>query len=286
MTLKDAQKTTLHIIVCISMLLSFDAGAMDFHIFYQPNLKINVVVGEGMIAEGDADKFAYIAKLADRDDEGHVILALNSLGGSVSAAFKLVDAMDKVGVFTIVPENALCASACASIVYASGSRRMIVGNGRLGFHSCYSKKENVAKESSFCNEIIAENAMLRGLSHASVSLFVKEYGADDVAWLDKEVACSMLPGICKPTLKIQANPSFDCKMANKKSENLICKDLKLAELDRKMVASYKKSLNESKDRNKIQRTQRDWLKMRDQCTDVLCIKKAYVERLVELSVAQ
>src|SRR5215469_426003 len=123
--------------LCFAVLmLPGGAPGMDFKIYYQPQLKLKMVMGEGRIQDGDAEKFLAFAKKADRDIDGLVILVLNSPGGNVEAAFRLVDAMDKVRVYATVPDNARCASACASIVFASGERRSIVGSGLLGFHSC------------------------------------------------------------------------------------------------------------------------------------------------------
>ncbi|BDB29280.1 ATP-dependent Clp protease proteolytic subunit (plasmid) [Cupriavidus sp. P-10] len=113
---------------------------MDFKIYYQPQLKLKMIIGEGRIQNGDADKLLALAKMADRDDEGLVTLVLNSPGGNVEAAFRVVDAMDEVRVYTIVPDNGRCASACASILFASGERRSFVGTGLLGFHSCYRRE--------------------------------------------------------------------------------------------------------------------------------------------------
>ena len=53
------------------------------------------------------------------------------IGGNVEAAFRLIDVMDKIRVYTVVPDNAQCASACASILFVSGERRGILGSGRL-----------------------------------------------------------------------------------------------------------------------------------------------------------
>jgi hypothetical protein len=103
------------------------APGMDFKIYYQPQLELKMIIGEGKIQEGDAEKFLAFAKMADRDDEGIVALVLDSPGGNVEAAFRVVDAMDKVRVYTTVPDNARCASACASILFASGERRSVVG---------------------------------------------------------------------------------------------------------------------------------------------------------------
>nr|WP_318290070.1 ATP-dependent Clp protease proteolytic subunit [Paraburkholderia sp. BL8N3] len=138
------------------------APGMDFKIYYQPQLELKMVIGEGRIEEGDAEKFLAFAKMADRDHEGLIALVLNSPGGSVEAAFRVVDAMDKVRVYTTVPDSARCASACASILFASGERRSVVGTGQLGFHSCYRRDGRTYTEDSLCNEIISANAMQRG----------------------------------------------------------------------------------------------------------------------------
>lgn len=103
--------------------------AMDFKIYYQPQINLKMIIGEGTIRDADARKFLAVARRADRDEEGLVILVLNSPGGYVEVAFRVVDAMDKVRVYTTVPDNARCASACASILFASGERRSVVGTG-------------------------------------------------------------------------------------------------------------------------------------------------------------
>lgn len=134
---------------------------MEFRIYHQPQINLRMIVAEGRIQTGDADRFMALAKIADRDDEGLVTLILNCPGGNVEAAFRFVDAMDKVRVYTAVPNNASCASACASILFASGERRGVLGSGLLGFHSCYRRHGGNYVEDSLCNEVIAANAMQR-----------------------------------------------------------------------------------------------------------------------------
>ncbi|MGO4814203.1 hypothetical protein AB4156_32285 [Cupriavidus sp. 2MCAB6] len=124
---------------------------MDFKIYFQPQFKLKIVIGVGRIQEGDANKFLSFEKMADRDDERFVILVLSSRGGNVEAAFRVVDALDKVRVYTTVPDNARCASACASILFASGERRSVVGTGLLGSNSCYRRDGKTYAEDSLCN---------------------------------------------------------------------------------------------------------------------------------------
>ena len=260
---------------------------MEFRLYFQPELSINVVIGEGEIVSGDAERFLAATARADRDSEGHIVFVLNSLGGSVRAAFELVEVMDAVGVYTVVPDNALCASACASIVFVSGTRRNVVGTGRLGFHSCYAQKNGRVAEDSLCNHLIAQNAVLRGLSYASVDLFVKEYGADDMAWVGRDVACTMLPGLCRPTLRKSqgknVSPSFDCNAARTKVEHLICSDSELSRMDQSMAAQYKRKLLMSSDSTSLKLEQRKWLSnIRNQCLDKNCLVLRYQERIREL----
>lgn len=172
------------------------ASGMDFRVYFQPELKQRVVIGEGILSEGDDSKFRIAAQTADRDAKGHITLVLNSLGGSVRAAFALVRAMDKLKVYAVVPDNALCASACASVVYISAERHLVVGSGRLGFHTCYAAKNTSNEPSAVCNEKIAQNAFKRGTSYASVDLFTHDYGPTKIAWLEKELACQI--GLCRP----------------------------------------------------------------------------------------
>lgn len=279
------------LMVIAASILPSASDAMEFRTYYQPQLGINVLIAEGPVVHGDAQRFLAAVPKADRDEEGHIVLVLDSLGGSVPAAFEFVKAMDKVGVYTIVPDNALCASACASIIYPSGIRRNVVGTGRLGFHSCYTKSNGRIEESSFCNEQIADHAIARGLAHASVSLFVNQYGARDMAWVGRDVACTMLIGMCRPTLRepkpapdAEVRPSFDCRKARTLVEKLICANPRLARLDAQMSIAYftlqtKGNLSES-----LLNEQRTWLReKRDKCNDLQCLTSRYTERIQELT---
>jgi uncharacterized protein YecT (DUF1311 family) len=272
------------------LVASKPAASMEFRAYYQPQLGINVLIAEGPIVDGDASRFLEAVPSADRDEEGHIVLVLNSLGGSVAAAFELVEAMDRVGVFTLVPDNALCASACASIVYPSGIRRDVVGTGRLGFHSCYSKVASKAEESSLCNELIAEHAVSRGIAHASVNLFVDDFGAHEMAWLDRALACSMLIGMCRPTLRERASsidaevkPSFDCGRARTVVENLICANPRLARLDVRMAIAFFALREKSDVGRQLVDDQRAWLREeRNKCESLDCLVRAYTERIRSL----
>ncbi|SOY63712.1 conserved hypothetical protein [Cupriavidus taiwanensis] len=265
--------------------------AMDFTIYHQPQINLKMVIGEGTIRDGDARKFLAVAGTADRDEEGLVILVLNSPGGNVEAAFRLVDAMDKVRVYTTVPDNARCASACASILFASGERRSVVGTGLLGFHSCYRRGGgDIYAADSLCNEIIAANAMQRGISHAAINRFVKRYGARDMAWVGRNVACKSLEGLCRPGLletqddsRAALMYSLACSKLITVPARLICGDTELARVDQTLAGIYDQKLNASADKRRLREDQRAWLRnSRNKCSDKACLLRSYDLRINEL----
>ncbi|MEX3931742.1 lysozyme inhibitor LprI family protein [Paraburkholderia phymatum] len=266
------------------------ALGMEFRIYYQPQLELKMIIGEGKVQEGDAEKFLAVAKMADRDEEGLVVLVLNSLGGNVEAAFRVVDAMDKVRVYTTVPDNAKCASACASILFASGERRSVVGAGLLGFHSCYRRDGRTYAEDSLCNEIIAANAMQRGVSHAAINRFVKQYGAQDMAWVGRNVACKSLQGLCKPGLletryetKAALMHSLDCSNLISVQAQLVCGDAELSRVDKTLAELYHRKIKESANKTRLRADQRAWLRnSRNVCGDKVCLLRSYRLRIDEL----
>jgi uncharacterized protein YecT (DUF1311 family) len=296
----------IQILTVFMLFIASPANAMDFKLFFQPDMQLNIVVAEGEIEEGDAQKFKAIYPKADRDEEGDIILVLNSMGGSVPAAFEMAKIIDDVGVYTLVPEGALCASACASILYTAGNRRNLMEGGSLGFHTCYLSDGETVEKSSFCNEVIAEHAMANGLDHASVSLFVNSYGPGEIAWVGPDVACSMLFGMCRKSLKEEfldkeldrhmdfitgmveefskKSPSFDCSKAATTQENLICDSGELSSLDKEMAELYKISLSESSAPENIKTSQKAWLRYsRNVCKTEACLIDSYKMRIKELS---
>ncbi|CAB3754815.1 hypothetical protein LMG29739_02037 [Paraburkholderia solisilvae] len=249
-----------------------------------------MVMGDGKIQDGDAEKFLALARTADRDDEGLVTLILNSPGGNVEAAFRIVDAMDRIHVYTAVPADARCASACASILFASGERRSVIGSGLLGFHSCYRRNGGTYAGDSLCNEIIAANAMRRGISHAGINRFVKQYGAQDMAWVGRDVACKSLQGLCKPGLletqrgaKAALMKSFDCSKLISVQAQLVCGDAELTRMDKKLTEIYSQNMKASRNKARLRAAQRAWLRnSRNVCADKACLLRSYQLRIDEL----
>ena len=146
-------------VACIAVLCCGKTNAMNFRIEWNPDEKINVIIGEGQIEDGDAGRLEKVIPLAGRDRYGNIPLYLDSPGGSVKAAFEVVEVMDREEFSALVGSGGHCASACASIIYVSARFHLVLGTGLLGIHTCYIKPQSGPPEpSSFCNEIIARNA--------------------------------------------------------------------------------------------------------------------------------
>lgn len=76
--------------------------------------------------------------------------------------------------------------------------------------------------------------------------------------------------------------SFDCKKAVSTIEKMICADSSLSSLDDKLQKGYQTALGAVKPsvKQKLVTEQRNWIKyVRDICTDVSCLSKAYAARI-------
>jgi hypothetical protein len=190
---------------------------MMFRILWDPEDKSNVIVGEGQIQEGDKERLEKVIPLAGRDRYGNIPLYLNSPGGSVKAAFEIIELMDRQEFSALVASGDRCAFACASIVYISARFHQVLGAGLLGIHTCYSvNQESGAPEpSSFCNEVIAQNAVDQGTSYGAIQMSQRHTAPEQVAWIGQEVACKygLLAGRCHYFLDLLGSRKAGARLA-------------------------------------------------------------------------
>lgn len=135
----------------------------------------------GPITSGDAQRFEEAYSKAQPYAHGVPVMLLRSPGGSVSAAFAISEAMDTNPVHTVVPNDAECASACASIVFVAGKYRTMQTFGRFGQHSC----SIGGVPDPDCNEVISKHALAHGISHGSIAAFVTQTPPSDIQWFSK-----------------------------------------------------------------------------------------------------
>ena len=135
----------------------------------------------GVIDRGTADKFKENIISIPIQAHGYPILLLDSPGGNVDEALYMSELMKENKVHTIIPNNSICASACASIIFIAGHYRTMEVYGLFGQHSC--AKGNT--EDKDCNEIISQHAVEHGVSHGSVAAFLRYASPEKMIWLDR-----------------------------------------------------------------------------------------------------
>lgn len=96
---------------------------------------------------------------------------------------------------------------------------------------------------------------------------------------------SVLYLICLLVLPFSAEAaSFDCAKASTKVEHLICDDQELSKLDEELAQSYKAALQDHTQADTIRYQQKIWMKVRNACADMTCLRNAYSGRLTSLRV--
>ncbi len=163
------------------------AAAMRFQML-ETGTGQRIVVATGEIRDGDARMLGWTLDQATRDRNGMKELTLDSPGGLVREAFSMAGLMDKVGVTTIVPAQAVCASACASVLFVSGKYRSIEKGGVLAIHSCYDDRSGQKMDD--CNALISIHAQYEGSSGLAMMALQEVAGTRTAIGFDaKGAAC-------------------------------------------------------------------------------------------------
>lgn len=77
--------------------------------------------------------------------------------------------------------------------------------------------------------------------------------------------------------------SFDCAKAQSMVEKLICSDAEVSRLDNDLADIYRKTSKENQQyRALLGNQQRAWLKQRNQCVDIDCLRNHYMRRISEI----
>jgi uncharacterized protein YecT (DUF1311 family) len=82
----------------------------------------------------------------------------------------------------------------------------------------------------------------------------------------------------------RAQPSFDCRLAQSRSEKMVCSSEALAALDRRMSSLYYSALREARPRvrTRLTRTRDQFLAYRERCVSEACVADAYRGRMEEI----
>ena len=106
--------------------------------------------------------------------------------------------------------------------------------------------------------------------------------------MDKKIAmfcvCALTALSVIPSVIVAA--SFDCGKATSEVEKIICGDDELSRLDESLNKAYLQALEWKDIKNRIIKSQRQWLKVRNACKDAECLKNAYEIRIKELGLSE
>lgn len=142
-------------------------------------LKLTGTIDEELVTE-----FLSKRNQAEVWPHGASLLLLDSPGGGVLAALAIVNLLDQGTWHTVIPNGAECASACASILFVSGTYRTVEPFGKLGQHSC----SRGGLPDDTCNDLMAENAYAHGVSKGSIQAFSRYTKPEDMLWFSREDA--------------------------------------------------------------------------------------------------
>lgn len=84
------------------------------------------------------------------------------------------------------------------------------------------------------------------------------------------------------TQSVQA-ASFDCAKAQTQVERLICEDAELSMLDERLAEEYAAASKIDGKTGMIRQQQQKWLKVRNSCTNALCVKNEYFAQISKLA---
>jgi uncharacterized protein len=77
--------------------------------------------------------------------------------------------------------------------------------------------------------------------------------------------------------------SYNCQKAKTFVEKSICQDQELSTLDDELSSAYQQAEDSSKNPKDLKKQQLKWLKERDACQTVGCVKKSYQKRIIDLT---
>lgn len=136
----------------------------------------------GELVSGDAARFTEAA-LGNR--EATVVLA--SPGGSLQAGIDMGEAARLLDMRTMVPDDAVCASACA-LAWLGGTRRIMGKGAQIGFHAAYRVTEQGgASVSSMGNALVGGYLNKLGLSDQAI-FYITRSDPAAMQWLSEEDA--------------------------------------------------------------------------------------------------
>ncbi len=176
--------TPLAVAAAVSLLLFWPTGRLGAAEISNQQLgssEIGLVTLNGVIGPEDASAFASAIGSHQK-----AVVVLNSEGGAVLPALEMGKRLRIKGLATAVPQNALCASACA-LLWLAGSPRFMGQGAKIGFHAAYIRKNGALLENGTGNALIGAYLDQLGLRESAIA-YVTNAPPEGMEWLDASTA--------------------------------------------------------------------------------------------------
>lgn len=145
---------------------------------------VTIISVTGDIELQDDEKFTEITS-----DIHQGIVTLSSDGGALLPALTIGRTIRAKGLFTIVPDHSICASACA-IIWLGGNERLVSSSAQIGFHAAYRQRFGITTESGSANALVGSYYASLGLSDEAI-YYLTSSAPSDMFWIDAEKARSL-----------------------------------------------------------------------------------------------
>lgn len=257
-----------------------DGSVPDYPRFAAAPRGIKIFLGSGEIAPGDAD--ALLALVREAYPEGAEIPAalpevwLDSPGGDPFEGFALGWLIRDLGMATVVPEGAICASACTIVVLGGIERRV---EGPYMVHAASPTEEArdlyqvLDHAQQFAGQFVAYASNMVGDSRvAGAALTFGAGGADHEALplTDDELRdWGVITVAARPSQAFDpaSLQTIDCAAASPVFVSaLVCNDVSLGRLDARLAAAYA-ALSGLPEAAQVLDQQPGWVWVRDTCED-------------------
>lgn len=165
------------------------AHAMDFTI--DKRFGRTLVVANGAIVPGDADRLRAMVAQAQLHPHGHRVLELNSPGGDVESALLLGDVIHDSDFHVVVAPGRVCASACGAVLFLAGKLRTVMEGAEMNLHTC--DENDTRWPTARCNAAVEDHARSRGVAHEAILSFMRAAPPEDRVWFGRrEAECAGL----------------------------------------------------------------------------------------------
>jgi hypothetical protein len=168
----NLKKASLFICLC----LSHPAESAEFKKTPTKASGPDLIQVVGDLASGDDKKFVDVAL-----SSAEAVVVFHSPGGNLFAGMEIGRAIRLKGFSTLVPDNMLCASACA-LAWLGGRVRLMSDTGRVGFHAAYTDDNGQANVSSAGNAIVGAYLNQLGLPTSAI-LYITDSPPNGIQWL-------------------------------------------------------------------------------------------------------